>query len=38
MFGETGLVLRIRWEIRDDMHEAFVTPAASVICRRRLVH
>ncbi|MBB2911005.1 hypothetical protein FHS43_002270 [Streptosporangium becharense] len=29
--------LRIRWEIRDDMHEAFMTPAASAICWRRLV-
>jgi hypothetical protein len=29
--------LRIRWEIRDDIHEAFMTLAAS-ICRRRLTH
>lgn len=29
--------LRIRWEIRDDMHEAFMTSAASIICWRRLV-
>ncbi|MFG2077733.1 hypothetical protein [Nonomuraea maritima] len=28
--------LRIRWEIRDDVHEAFVTLAAAVICPRRL--
>ncbi|GAT70883.1 transposase [Planomonospora sphaerica] len=28
--------LRIRWELRDDIHEAFMTPAASIICRRRL--
>jgi hypothetical protein len=30
--------LRIRWEIRDDIHEAFMTPAAAIICRRRLIH
>ncbi len=30
------LRLRIRWEIRDDIHEAFMTLAASVICWRRL--
>jgi hypothetical protein len=29
--------LRIRWEIRDDIHEAFMTLAA-IICRRRLTH
>jgi transposase len=28
--------LRIRWEIRDDMHEAFMTLAAAIICWRRL--
>lgn len=28
--------LRIRWEIRDDIHEAFLTLAAALICRRRL--
>jgi hypothetical protein len=30
--------LRIRWEIRDDMHEAFMTLAAAIICRRPLNH
>ncbi|WP_165966096.1 IS5 family transposase [Actinomadura sp. 7K534] len=29
--------LRIRWEIRDDIHEAFMTLAAAIICWRRLV-
>ncbi|WP_344245543.1 IS5 family transposase [Actinocorallia libanotica] len=28
--------LRIRWEIRDDIHEAFLTLAAALICWRRL--
>jgi hypothetical protein len=28
--------LRIRWEIRDDIHEAFMTLAAVIICRRHL--
>ena len=28
--------LRIRWEIRDDIHEAFLTLGCAVICRRRL--
>jgi hypothetical protein len=28
--------LRIRWEIRDDIHEAFMTLAAAIICWRRL--
>ncbi len=28
--------LRIRWEIRDDIHEAFLTPGCALICRRRL--
>ncbi len=28
--------LRIRWEIRDDIHEAFFTPACAAICWRRL--
>ncbi|MFH8738437.1 transposase [Streptomyces sp. NPDC017964] len=28
--------LRIRWEIRDDIHHAFVTLGCAVICRRRL--
>ncbi|MET7339467.1 hypothetical protein [Nonomuraea sp. NPDC005650] len=27
---------RIRWEIRDDIHEAFMTLAAAIICWRRL--
>ena len=30
--------LRIRWEIRDDIHEAFLSLAAALICRRRLTH
>jgi hypothetical protein len=30
--------LRIRWEIRDDIHEAFVTLAAAIICWRRFIH
>ena len=29
--------LRIRWEIRDDIHEAFLTLAAALIYWRRLV-
>ncbi|SNS13196.1 hypothetical protein SAMN06265355_111191 [Actinomadura mexicana] len=29
--------LRIRWETRDNIHEAFMTLAAAIICRRRLV-
>jgi hypothetical protein len=28
--------LRIRWEIRDDIHEAFMTLASTIICWRRL--
>lgn len=28
--------LRIRWEIRDDIHEAFMTLACAIICWRRL--
>ncbi|WP_190194327.1 hypothetical protein [Streptomyces minutiscleroticus] len=24
--------LRIRWEIRDDVHEALLSPACSIIC------
>jgi hypothetical protein len=28
--------LRIRWEIRDDIHEAFPTLGCAVICWRRL--
>jgi hypothetical protein len=28
--------LRIRWEIRDDIHEAFMTLAAAIIRWRRL--
>jgi hypothetical protein len=28
--------LRIRWEIRDDIHEAFLTLGCAVICWRRL--
>ena len=30
--------LRIRWEIRDDIHQAFLTLGCAVICWRRLVH
>jgi transposase len=30
--------LRIRWEIRDDIHEAFLRLACSIICFRRLVN
>ncbi|MFB9883976.1 IS5 family transposase [Planobispora siamensis] len=30
--------LRIRWEIRDDIHEAFMILAAAIICWRRLQH
>ncbi len=29
--------LRVRWEIRDDIHEALLTLAAAFICWRRLV-
>jgi hypothetical protein len=28
--------LRIRWEVRDDLHEAFLSLACSIICWRRL--
>lgn len=28
--------LRIRWEVRDDIHEAFLTPGCVLICWRRL--
>ncbi|GHH65748.1 hypothetical protein GCM10017673_10320 [Streptosporangium violaceochromogenes] len=28
--------LRIRWEIRDDIHEAFLALGRALICRRRL--
>ena len=28
--------LRIRWEIRDDIHEAFLSLGCSIICWRRL--
>jgi transposase len=28
--------LRIRWEIRDDIHEAFLSIGCSIICWRRL--
>lgn len=28
--------LRIRWEIRDDIHEAFLSLACVIICWRRL--
>ncbi|CCH17818.1 transposase IS4 [Micromonospora lupini str. Lupac 08] len=30
--------LHIRWEIRDDIHEAFLTLACAIICWRRLQH
>ncbi|MDF2710184.1 MAG: family transposase [Nonomuraea muscovyensis] len=29
--------LHIRWEVRDDIHEAFMTLAAAIVCWRRLV-
>ena len=28
--------LRVRWEIRDDIHEAFLSLACAIICWRRL--
>ncbi len=28
--------LRIRWEVRDDIQEAFLTLGCALICRRRL--
>jgi len=28
--------LRIRWEIRDDIHKAFVALGCAIICWRRL--
>ena len=28
--------LRIRWEVRDDIHEAFMTIGCAIICWRRL--
>jgi transposase len=30
--------LRIRWEIRDDIHEAFLRLACAIICFRRLAN
>ena len=30
--------LRTRWEIRDDIHEAFLSLACSIICWRRLTN
>ncbi|MCW2865619.1 MAG: hypothetical protein JWP48_7327 [Actinoallomurus sp.] len=30
--------LRIRWEIRDDIHEAFLSLACSIICWRPLAN
>jgi hypothetical protein len=30
--------LRIRWEIRDDIQEAFLILACGIICWRRLVN
>ena len=30
--------LRIRWEIRDDIHEAFLSLACGIICWRRLAN
>jgi hypothetical protein len=30
--------LRIRWEIRDDIHEALLSLASSIICWRRLTN
>jgi transposase len=29
--------LRVRWEIRDDIHEAFLRLACAIICFRRMV-
>ncbi|WP_426502607.1 hypothetical protein ACPPVO_33870 [Dactylosporangium sp. McL0621] len=29
--------LHIRWETRDDIHEAFMSLACSIICYRRLI-
>ncbi|MBE1588308.1 hypothetical protein H4W80_006566 [Nonomuraea angiospora] len=29
--------LRIRWEVRADVHEAFLSLACALICRRRLI-
>ena len=28
--------LRVRWEVRDDIHEAFMSLACAIICYRRL--
>jgi hypothetical protein len=30
--------LRIHWEIRDDIHEAFLSLARAIICWRRLTN
>ena len=30
--------LRIRWEIRDDIHEAFLSLVCGIICWRRLAN
>jgi transposase len=30
--------LRIRWESRDDIHEAFLILGCALICRRRLTN
>ena len=29
---------RVRWEIRDDIHEAFLRLACAIICFRRLAN
>ena len=30
--------LRVRWEIREDIHEAFLSLACDIICWRRLAN
>lgn len=30
--------LRVRWEIREDLHEAFLSLACAIMCLRRLVN
>jgi len=36
--SDTGGISRIRWEIRDDIHEAFLSLACGIICYRRLTN
>jgi hypothetical protein len=33
-----ALLQRFRWEVRDDIHEAFLSLACAIICWRRLTN